>query len=66
MNKQYRYELIGGMQAQWDALSCQQKVDIYLDLFDVDLRSEFWRIPECPEYRHAIRYKDGRFRPKEI
>lgn len=52
MNKQYRYELIGAMQAQWGALSCQQKVDIYFEAYGIDLRSELWRIPECPEYRN--------------
>ena len=53
MNEQYRYELIGRMQEYWYALSCHQKVDIYFELCGIDLRTEFWRIPECPEYRHA-------------
>lgn len=52
MNKQYRYELISRMQEYWYGLSCHQKVDIYFELGGVDLRTEFWRIPECPEYRH--------------
>ena len=59
MNKQYMYELIGRMQAYWDALSCQQKVDIYFEAHGVDLRTEFWRIPECPEYRYDIMCQDG-------
>ncbi len=34
---------------------------MYFEASGIDLRTEFWRVPECPEYRHKITYKDGRY-----
>lgn len=51
MNGQRRCDLIRNMQEYWASLSCIQKTDIYMEATGVDLRTEFWRIPECPEYR---------------
>lgn len=65
MDAQYRYELIGRMQEYWLGLTCAQKVDIYFEGCGIDLREEFWRVPECPEYTLQHNRKGGTMTPEE-
>ena len=50
MNKQHHDELVSKMQEYWANLSYSQKIDIYFEMFNIDLRVECWSNLKCPEY----------------